>query len=98
VPSRGSPWCYIEVGERLRKLDEVRQERLRKFGKVPWTTRLLDYYIARLERLVQKKLKIHPRHCGINGGAGEIEKSQKNAENKKNIGGSDEIVQPNSCQ
>ncbi len=67
-------------------------ERLRKFGKVPWTTRLLDYYIARLERLVQKKLKIHPRHCGINGGVGEIEKSQKNAENKKNIGGSDEIV------
>ncbi len=75
-------------------------ERLRKFGKVPWTTRLLDYYIARLERLVlnQKKLKIHPRHCGINGGAGEIEKSQKNAENKKNIGGSNEIVQSNSCQ
>ncbi len=34
-------------------------ERLRKFGKVPWTTRLLDYYIARLERLVlnQKKLQ-----------------------------------------
>ena len=51
--------------------------------RLPGKTTNIHRKLLQIQRKFKKILKIHSRHCGINGGAGEIEKSQKNFEKQK---------------